>query len=152
MPLSRKKKQHKRGGRLFWKNSHKKQKASSNSRDGHFFESTSITMTDNRNSDYKPIGIVHATGLYAVGTAKSFLSGATNALGFTGFEASRYNSARRRALNKLYSELKGSDKICNLRIEMQESHSTVMAHAYGTLYSTGSRSSVARRKTNRKFK
>lgn len=135
MPLSRK--QHKRGGggRL---SSHKTQKASSSSRDGHFFESASITMTDNRNSDYKPIGIVHATGLYAVGTAKSFMYNATNALGFTGFEARRYNSARQRALDKLRDKLNGTEKICNLRIEMQDSRSTVMAHAYGTLYSTGS--------------
>ena len=141
---------HHHGGGLFWKNSRKRppKQAIGSSRHHNVFETTSITMTDNRNADYKPVGIVHATGIYAVGVAKSLLSGTTNSLGFTAFESGRYSSARRRALNKLHSELQGTDKICNLRMEVHETRSTVIAHAYGTLYSTKSNMASLRHSAN----
>lgn len=151
MPFTKPQQRCNQGGGLFWKNSRKrppKQAVGSSRNHLNMFETTSITMTDNRSSDYKPVGIVHATGIYAVGVAKSLLSGTTNSLGFTAFESGRYSSARRRALNKLHSELQGTDKICNLRMEVQETRSTVIAHAYGTLYSTKSNTASLRHSAN----
>ena len=120
------------------KNSNKiknKTKKGGNPLNLYIFRSNQITNQQNNDNSYKEVGIIHITESGAINLIRSAATGLLNVFGSKGFDNTIYDSTRNLALNKLKSLLKSNQKVCNLRMEIENISQSQLffIHLYGTL-------------------
>lgn len=120
------------------KNSNKiknKTKKGGNQSNLYIFRSNQITNQQNSDNSYKEVGIIHITESGAINLIRSAATGLLNVFGSKGFDNTIYDSTRNLALNKLKSLLKSNQKVCNLRMEIENISQSQLffIHLYGTL-------------------
>ena len=110
----------------------RKQKGGENK---YIFKSNIITTQENKDSDYKEVGIIHITESGAINILRSEATGLFNIFGSKGFDNVIYDETRNKALKKIYSQLSNNQKICNLRMEIENISQSQLffIHIYGTL-------------------
>ena len=91
------------------------------------------TEPNNINSKYKEIGIIHTTEAVGINFVRGFVTSISNTLGFKGVDVSRYDAARNNIIKKLLGLITQNQKICNLRMEIDNTPQSIYIHAYGTL-------------------
>lgn len=91
------------------------------------------TEPNNINSKYKEIGIIHTTEAVGINFVRGFVTSVSNTLGFKGVDVSRYDAARNNIIKKLLGLITQNQKICNLRMEIDNTPQSIYIHAYGTL-------------------
>ena len=104
--------------------------------DLYIYKSSYISTQQNRDKNYKEVGIVHITESGAVNIATAFATGVANIFGSKGFDNSVYDKARNVALNKIMKQIDTeTQKICNLRMEVENNPESNLffIHLYGTL-------------------
>ena len=100
------------------------------------YYSQNISTQQNKDKNYREIGVIHITESAAINALKGFATGVVNIFGAKGFDNSVYDSARNVALNKIMKQIdKTKQKICNLRMEVENNpqSSLFFIHLYGTL-------------------
>ena len=97
--------------------------------------SKNVSTQPNTDIKYKEIGIVHITESGAINFLKGFATGIVNMFGAKGFDNSVYDITRNKALKKIMSQLNADQKICNLRMDVENNpqSSLFFIHLYGTL-------------------
>ena len=110
----------------------RKQKGGENK---YIFKSDNITTQENKDSTYKEIGIIHITESGAINILRSAATGLFNIVGSKGFENIIYDETRNKALKKIHSQLSNNQKICNLKMEIENVSQSQLffIHIYGTL-------------------
>nr|UZT29022.1 hypothetical protein [Nucleocytoviricota sp.]UZT29129.1 hypothetical protein [Nucleocytoviricota sp.] len=110
----------------------RKQKGGENK---YIFKSNNITTQENKDSSYKEIGIIHITESGAINILRSAATGLFNIVGSKGFENIIYDETRNKALKKIHSQLSNNQKICNLKMEIENVSQSQLffIHIYGTL-------------------
>lgn len=110
----------------------RKQKGGENK---YIFKSNNITTQENKDSTYKEIGIIHITESGAINILRSAATGLFNIVGSKGFENIIYDETRNKALKKIHSQLSNNQKICNLKMEIENVSQSQLffIHIYGTL-------------------
>ena len=99
------------------------------------YETTRLNTEPNTETGYKQIGIIHVTESGASNAVRQFFTGVANIFGRKGFEGKIYDAVRTSALNKLEKHLTGEQKVCNLRIDFENTiNDSILVHLYGTLY------------------
>lgn len=105
------------------------------SKDLSVYTTTRLNTEPNSETGYKQIGIIHVTESGASNAVRHFLTGVANIFGRKGFDIKIYNAVRTSALNKLEKQLTGEQKVCNLRIDFENTvNDSILVHLYGTLY------------------
>lgn len=101
----------------------------------YIFNSNQISNQQNYNNNYKEIGIIHITESGAINLIRSAATGLLNVFGSKGFDNTIYDKTRNLALNRLQSMLKSNQKVCNLRMEIENISQSQLffIHLYGTL-------------------
>ena len=101
----------------------------------YIFKSNQITSQENNDNNYKEIGIIHITESGAINLIRSAATGLLNVFGNKGFDNTVYDTTRNLALNKLKSLLNLNQKVCNLRMEIENISQSQLffIHLYGTL-------------------
>ena len=99
------------------------------------FRSNKISNQQNIDSTYKEIGIIHITESGAINILRSAATGIFNIIGSKGFDNVVYDKVRNEALRKIDSLLQENQKICNLRMEIENVSESQLffIHIYGTL-------------------
>ena len=112
-----------------------KQKGSGSSDNNKYiFKSLQISTQPNTDINYKEIGIIHITESGAVNAITNMATGFANVFGAKGFDNSSYDKTRNLALEKISSKLLTNQKICNLRMDVENIDiSLFFIHLYGTL-------------------
>ena len=98
--------------------------------------SSQISTQQNADINYKEIGVIHITESGAVNVLTKFATGIANLFGSKGFDNSIYDKARNSALKKLIFQVKNNQKVCNLRMDIENlgyPSSLFFVHLYGTL-------------------
>ena len=110
----------------------KKQKGGENK---YIFKSDTITTQENKDPNYKEIGIIHITESGAINILRSAATGIFNIVGSKGFENIIYDETRNKALKKIHSQLSNNQKICNIKMEIENISQSQLffIHIYGTL-------------------
>ena len=91
------------------------------------------TDPNNNNSKYKEIGIIHTTEAVGINFVRGFVTNISNTFGLKGVDVSRYDVARNNIIKKLLGLISPKQKICNLRMEIDNTPQSIYIHAYGTL-------------------
>ena len=82
------------------------------------FPTNQISTLENSDPNYKEIGIIHITDSDASGVFRTIGTGLANAFGAKGFDNSILDRARNRALKKMATFIKPTQKVCGLKVEM----------------------------------
>ena len=82
------------------------------------FPTNQISTLENSDPNYKEIGIIHITDSDASGVFRTIGTGLANAFGAKGFDNSILDRARNRALKKMTTLIKPTQKVCGLKVEM----------------------------------
>ena len=102
----------------------------------YIYPSNFISTQENKDINYKEVGIIHITESAAINALKEFATGVANIFGAKGFDNSVYDRARNTALAKIMSQIDTQKhKICNLRMDVENNpqSSLFFIHLYGTL-------------------
>ena len=101
----------------------------------YIFKSNNITTQENKDANYKEVGIIHITESGAINILRSAATGLFNIVGSKGFENVIYDETRNKALKKIHSLLNINQKICNLKMEIENVSQSQLffVHIYGTL-------------------
>jgi hypothetical protein len=101
----------------------------------YIFKSQGLTTQENRDTNYKEIGIIHITESGAINILRSAATGLFNLVGNKGFDNKIYDETRNKALKKIYSQLSNNQKVCNLKMEIENVSESQLffIHIYGTL-------------------
>lgn len=86
--------------------------------DIYVFPTNQISTLENSDPNYKEIGIIHITDSDASGVFRTIGTGLANAFGAKGFDNSILDRARNRALKKMATFIKPTQKVCGLKVEM----------------------------------
>ena len=99
------------------------------------FKTTRLNTEPNTETGYHQVGIIHVTESGASNAVRHFLTGVANIFGRKGFDGKIYDAVRTSALTKLEKQLTGDQKVCNLRIDFENTvNDSILVHLYGTLY------------------
>jgi len=94
-----------------------------------------ITFSSNSNNEYKEVGIAHVTAAQGINFLRSNGTEIMNLFGKKGFDTSVHDSCREEALDLLSKKLTSkTQKICDVKIDVETNASLVIVHAYGTIY------------------
>ena len=101
----------------------------------YIYLSKNVSTQPNTDINYKEIGIAHITESGAINALKGFATGIVNVFGAKGFDNSVYDVTRNKALKKIMEQLDANQKICNLRMDVENNpaSSLFFIHLYGTL-------------------
>lgn len=104
----------------------------------HLFLDNRFSTQENKDPDYKEIGIIHTCESAAINILRETVTNFMNAFGKTGFDNTIFDIARNKCLdsmkNKLDSDNTGTYKIANIRFEaITVDPSLITMNAYGTL-------------------
>jgi hypothetical protein len=94
----------------------------------------SISFSSNTESDYKSIGIAHVTESAGMNVLRDIGTSWLNLVGQKGFESSVHDYCREQALRKLMKLLTTNQKICDVKLDVETNKTTILIHAYGTIY------------------
>jgi hypothetical protein len=97
------------------------------------FNDTRLSTQPNEDSNYVDAGIIHATEAVGINMGRAFITGIANAFGSKGIDLSRYDVARTAVLTKLLNNVPNGCKICNIKMDIENSPQSVHVHAYGSL-------------------
>ena len=113
----------------------KTQKGGAGVKADYIFDSTNISTQPNTDMSYKEVGVIHITESAAINALKGFATGVANIFGAKGFDNSVYDVTRNKALKKIMEQLDANQKICNLRMDVENNpaSSLFFIHLYGTL-------------------
>jgi hypothetical protein len=92
-----------------------------------------ITTEPNNNTKYKEIGIIHSTEAVGINFVRGVVTNISNTFGLKGVDVSRYDVARNNVIKKLLNLITPNQKICNLRLDIENTPQSIHIHAYGTL-------------------
>ena len=101
----------------------------------YIYLSKNVSTQPNTDINYKEIGIAHITESGAINALKGIATGIVNVFGAKGFDNSVYDVTRNKALKKIMEQLDANQKICNLRMDVENNpaSSLFFIHLYGTL-------------------
>lgn len=101
----------------------------------YIFKNDNITTQENKDPNYKEIGIIHITESGAINILRSAATGLFNIVGSKGFENKIYDETRNIALKKINKLLNINQKICNLKMEIENVSQSQLffIHIYATL-------------------
>lgn len=99
------------------------------------FTTTRISMAGNTDPEYNEIGIIHTSQPGSVNIAREFMTDVANIFGRKGFDRTIYDQIRKKALENLENLLKENQKICNLKIDVEnvKANSLFFIHLHGML-------------------
>ena len=94
-----------------------------------------ISFSSNTESEYKAVGIAHVTESAGVNVLRDIGTELFNVLGQKGFQSGVHDYCREQALRKLMSLVTPTNqKICDVKLDVETTKSTILIHAYGTIY------------------
>ena len=93
-----------------------------------------ISFSSNTDSNYKSIGIAHVTESAGMNVLRDIGTSWLNAFGQKGFASSVHDYCREQAIKKLSLLLTTGQKLCDVRLDVETNQSTILIHAYGTIY------------------
>lgn len=99
----------------------------------YIFRTDRISTEPNTDNTYKEIGIIHLSESIAINAARGFVTGVANLFGKKGFENIIYDNLRNDALKLLQEKITSTQKISNLRMEIDRYLDLIYVHIYGTL-------------------
>lgn len=112
----------------------KKNKGGSSNMDLNFFPSEKISTQPNFDSSYKEIGVLHITESKGINAVRGLATGISNLFGAKGFDNSVVDTLRNETLANLEKNIKKNQKVCNLRMEIDNPDPGLLFHhVYGTL-------------------
>ena len=97
------------------------------------FKTNQISTEPNSDNRFKEIGVIHLSESIAVNAARGVVTGIANIFGRKGFENIIYDKLRNDALQLLQDKLTSTQKVSNLRMEIDRNLDLVFLHIYGTL-------------------
>jgi hypothetical protein len=98
------------------------------------FASDKISTQPNSDNSYKEMGVIHYTESAGVNAVRGIATDISNFFGAKGFDNSLIDGLRNSTLNKIKNLITANQKICNLRMEIDNSNPTlIFHHVYGTL-------------------
>jgi hypothetical protein len=101
----------------------------------YFFDDETITNQPNSDASYKECGIVHLTESQPINAFRGLTTGIANFFGNKGFDNPIFDYTRNEALQKIKKimEEKKIDKICNLRMDVDNSDKSLFViNLFGT--------------------
>ena len=113
------------------------------------FDDTRLSTQPNEDPSYEDAGIIHATDAVGINFGRAIITNIANAFGSKGIDLSRYNLARTGVLKKLLKETPLGYKICNIKMDIENTPQSVHVHAYGSLMKPKSSSSQRERERER---
>ena len=93
-----------------------------------------ITCAANKSALYKQVGIVHATKTAGINALRDTISDIGNFFGAKGVDGPVYDHVRNEALQSLLRKITSNQKICDLRVDLENKEQMILVHSYGTLY------------------
>ena len=97
------------------------------------FDDRRLSTQPNEDRSYEDAGIIHATEAVGINFGRAIITNIANTFGSKGIDLSRYNVARTGALKKLLSHTPEGYKVCNIKMDVENSPQSIHVHAYGTL-------------------
>jgi hypothetical protein len=99
------------------------------------YRSTQVSTQANTDPTYSEIGVIHITESAAVNALRAAATDILNVFGKKGFDNTIYDKARNEALAKLMEHVSPNQKVCNLRMEVENESAAKLffIHLYGTL-------------------
>ena len=93
-----------------------------------------LSFSSNTESEYKAVGIVHVTESAGVNVLRDIGTEWLNLVGQKGFQSGVHDYCREQALRKLMSLITPNQKLCDVKLDVETNKSTILIHAYGTIY------------------
>ena len=121
------------------KNSTRNKKADKNLKKGgdrntSVFSDHRISTQQNSDPAFKESGVIHFSDSQAINALREVGTGFSNFFGSKGFDNAIYDNLRNSSLIKLTALLQPGEKICNLRMEFdQTTPGLIFHHVYGTI-------------------
>lgn len=97
------------------------------------FDDRRLSTQPNEDLSYEDAGIIHVSYSVGVNFGREIITNIANTFGAKGVDLSRYNVARTGALKKLLQECPPGHKVCNIKMDVENSPQIIYVHAYGTL-------------------
>jgi len=98
------------------------------------FNSANITTQPNVDPAFKEVGIIHISDSAAINALRDAATGFTNMFGLKGFDNTIVDDLRNNTLRELQSIIKPNQKVCNLRMDIENKEpALIFHHVYGTL-------------------
>jgi hypothetical protein len=97
------------------------------------FRTNQISTQPNTDNTYKEIGVIHLSESVGVNIARGFITGLANTFGKKGFENILYDNVRNDALKLLQQKLTSTQKVSNIRMDVEGNVDLIYVHIYGTL-------------------
>jgi hypothetical protein len=113
------------------------------------FDDKRLSTQPNEDPSYEDSGIIHATDAVGINFGRAIVTNIANAFGSKGIDLSRYNLARTGVLKKLLKETPPGYKVCNIKMDIENTPQSVHVHAYGSLMKPKSSSSSRERERER---
>jgi len=99
------------------------------------FSDTRLSTQPNEDMNYEDAGIIHATEAVGINIARTIITNVANVFGSKGLDLSRYDVCRTAVLTKLLNNVPNGCKICNIKMDIENSaqNTSIHVHAYGSL-------------------
>lgn len=97
------------------------------------FSDTRLSTQPNEDMNYEDAGIIHATEAVGINLGRALITNVANAFGSKGIDLSRYDVGRTAVLTKLLNNVPAGCKICNIKMDIENSPQSIHVHAYGSL-------------------
>ena len=116
------------------------------------FRTKQLSCASNQDRNYSEVGIVHITDSAALSWLRDNLTDFANIFGKKGFDNRVYNKAKEKAIKKMLTKLISDQKVCDLRMDVEQRDQTVIVNLLGSLYEKhGRRSSSSHRSRSRSY-
>ena len=108
---------------------------SNNISNSYIFSSSRLTTQENKDPNYKEVGIIHITESGAINVLRNAATDFANIFGHKGFDNVIFDQARNEALQKLYNTLTPNQKVCSIKMDIENLTISKLffVHIYGTL-------------------
>lgn len=103
-------------------------------KDTYIFKHPRISCGSLSDKTYKEIGVIQMTESYGKNYFRSIGTAYANLIGRKGFDNTCYNRAKMEALTKLAKRIKDNQRVCHLRLDVEDNNCTVFVHLFGSLY------------------
>jgi hypothetical protein len=97
------------------------------------FSDPRLSTQPNEDMNYEDAGIIHATEAVGINLGRALITNVANAFGSKGIDLSRYDVGRTAVLTKLLNNVPAGCKICNIKMDIENSPQSIHVHAYGSL-------------------
>lgn len=103
-------------------------------KDTYMFKHPRISCGSLSDNTYKEIGVIQMTESYGKNFFREIGTVYANLIGRKGFDNTCYNRAKMEALTKLAKRIQDNQRVCNLRMDVENNNCTVFVHLFGSLY------------------